>query len=58
MAEKFTLAGIKADYLHRGNSEQRVEKRQKLESEEISYLFVVDIFNEGVDIKEIDKFYF
>jgi superfamily II DNA or RNA helicase len=58
MAEKFTLAGIKADYLHSGNSEQRVEKRQKLKSKEVNYLFVVDIFNEGVDIKEIDTVLF
>ena len=58
MAEKFTLAGFKADYLTSENSFDRDEKRRKLKKKEINYLFVVDIFNEGVDIPEIDTVLF
>lgn len=55
MAEKFTLAGLSADYLTSENAkENRNELRQKLVSGKINYLFVVDIFNEGIDIPEID----
>lgn len=58
MAEKFTIAGFKADYLTSENSYDRDEKRSKLKYKEINYLFVVDIFNEGVDIPEIDTVLF
>uniref|UniRef100_UPI0025C3B89A DUF3427 domain-containing protein n=1 Tax=Lacinutrix sp. TaxID=1937692 RepID=UPI0025C3B89A len=58
MAEKFTLAGLKADYLTSKNSKDRVYIRQKLEKKEINYLFVVDMFNEGIDIPEIDTVLF
>ncbi len=58
MAEKFTLAGFKVDYLTSENSFDRDEKRRKLKKKEINYLFVVDIFNEGVDIPEIDTVLF
>lgn len=58
MAEKFTLAGLKADYLTSKNSKDRDFIRQKLEKKEINYLFVVDIFNEGIDIPEIDTVLF
>jgi superfamily II DNA or RNA helicase len=58
MAEKFTLAGLKADYLVSENSDKREEQRRRLKSKEINYLFVVDIFNEGVDIPEIDTVLF
>lgn len=55
MAEKFTLAGLRADYLTSENAkENRNELRQKLMTGKINYLFVVDIFNEGIDIPEID----
>lgn len=54
MAEKFTIAGLKADYIVSDNSHEREEKRKKLKSKDINYLFVRDIFNEGVDIREID----
>ena len=54
MAEKFTLAGLKADYLVSINARERVDKRILLKNNTINYLFVVDIFNEGVDIPEID----
>lgn len=58
MAEKFTLAGLKADYLVSENSDRREEQRRLLKIKEINYLFVVDIFNEGVDIPEIDTVLF
>ncbi|MGO3181600.1 MAG: DUF3427 domain-containing protein [Aequorivita sp.] len=58
MAEKFTLANLKAHYLTSENSREREEIRRKLRNKEINYLFVVDIFNEGVDIPEIDTVLF
>jgi len=58
MCEKFLLAGLKADYLTSTHSESRNYVRQKLLTKEINYLFVVDIFNEGVDIPEIDTVLF
>jgi len=58
MAEKFTLAGLKADYLTSENSVNRADLRERLKSKKINYLFVRDIFNEGVDIPEIDTVLF
>jgi len=58
MAEKFALAGLKADYLTSNSSNNRDEIRDRLKNKEINYLFVVDIFNEGVDIPEIDTVLF
>ena len=58
MAEKFNLAGLKADYLVSDNTENRDQIRTILKKKEINYLFVRDIFNEGVDIPEIDTVLF
>lgn len=58
MAEKFTLAGLKSDYLVSDRNQYREELRMKFRNREINYLFVVDIFNEGVDIPEIDTVLF
>lgn len=58
MAEKFTLAKLKAGYLTSENSKEREDIRRRLRNKEINYLFVVDIFNEGVDIPEIDTVLF
>ena len=58
MAEKFVLAGLKAHYSTSENSKEREIIRLKLRNKEINYLFVVDIFNEGVDIPEIDTVLF
>ena len=58
MAEKFLLAGFKADYLTSANGQNRDSVRQKLLKKDINYLFVVDIFNEGIDIPEIDTVLF
>ena len=58
MAEKFRIAGLNADYLTSSRNEFREELRKKFQSKKINYLFVVDIFNEGVDIPEIDTILF
>nr|WP_242691741.1 DUF3427 domain-containing protein [Pedobacter sp. SYSU D00823] len=59
MAEKFTRAELKADYLTSSSSAgDRDSVRHRLKSKEINFLFVVDIFNEGVDIPEIDTVLF
>ncbi|MBG6233513.1 superfamily II DNA or RNA helicase [Pedobacter sp. CAN_A7] len=59
MAEKFIFAGLKADYLTSENAkEQRASAKSRLRNKEINYLFVVDIFNEGVDVPELDTVLF
>jgi superfamily II DNA or RNA helicase len=58
MAEKFNLAGLKAEYLTAQNSSNRDRIREQFKKKEFNYLFVVDIFNEGVDIPEIDTVLF
>jgi superfamily II DNA or RNA helicase/HKD family nuclease len=58
MAQKFLLAGLKSDYLTSQNNQNRDKVRQQLLNKEINYLFVVDIFNEGIDIPEIDTVLF
>jgi superfamily II DNA or RNA helicase/HKD family nuclease len=61
MTEAFITAGIPAASVHTGEgpySEDRKIAVQKLVSGELSILFVVDIFNEGVDIPEIDTVLF
>jgi superfamily II DNA or RNA helicase len=58
MADKFNTAGLKATHLVSNNSDLRDTIRAKLIKNEINYLFVVDIFNEGIDIPEIDTVLF
>ncbi len=59
MQAKFTLANLRSDVLTSDDSaEHRNSVRRKLRNKEINYLFVVDIFNEGVDIPEIDTVLF
>ena len=58
MAEKFSLAGLKADYLVSNRNRERNQLIQKFKQKELNYLFVVDIFNEGIDIPEIDTILF
>jgi superfamily II DNA or RNA helicase/HKD family nuclease len=58
MAEKFLLAGLKAAYLSSDNAKEREILRLRLISKEINYLFVIDIFNEGVDLPEVDTVLF
>lgn len=59
MAQKFVLAGIKANFLTGDHSVDYREKiRWELRNKTINYLFVVDVFNEGIDIPEIDTVLF
>ncbi len=58
MAAKFQLAGLKAGYLVSDNSSERAKWYRQLKEKRINYLFVVDMFNEGVDIPEVDTILF
>lgn len=58
MVEQFLLHGIKADILTSDNSHERQQKQQAIRSGQIKVLCVVDIFNEGVDIPEVDTLLF
>lgn len=58
MAREFNKVGIQAAYLTSANSKDRDILRKQLQTKELNYLFVVDIFNEGVDIPEIDTVLF
>ncbi len=58
MAAKFTLCGLKADVLTSENGQMRSTLYRRLKNMEINYLFVVDMFNEGVDIPEVDTILF
>ncbi len=58
MAQKFNLKGINADVLTSDNSTERNQKQQALRQGDINILCVVDIFNEGVDIPEVDTLLF
>lgn len=58
MATQFQEAGFAAEVLTSNNSHQREELRQKLARAEINYLFVVNMFNEGLDIPEVDTVLF
>ncbi|MDC8831857.1 DUF3427 domain-containing protein [Alteromonas gilva] len=58
MGRQFLLKGIKADVLTSENSQDRHRKQQAIRSGEINVLCVVDIFNEGIDIPEIDTLLF
>lgn len=59
MSAKFTLAGLRTAVLTSddNNYHRNLVKRQ-LQAGTINYLFVVDLFNEGVDIPEIDTILF
>lgn len=58
MALKFYMCGLKADYLTSENEQMRATLYRRLKNKEINYLFVVDMFNEGVDIPEVDTILF
>ena len=58
MAESFRAYGLKADYLTADRSDMRDRLNRQLAKGEINYLFVVDIFNEGVDIPSVDTVLF
>ncbi|AOZ99072.1 DEAD/DEAH box helicase [Flavobacterium commune] len=58
MTEKFNLAKLNAKYLTSDNNKEREIIRNEFKNKKINYLFVVDIFNEGIDIPEIDTVLF
>ncbi|OZB17306.1 MAG: restriction endonuclease subunit R [Marinobacter sp. 34-60-7] len=58
MVKQLLLKGIKADVLTSDNRHERQQKQQALRSGQINVLCVVDIFNEGVDIPEVDTLLF
>jgi superfamily II DNA or RNA helicase len=58
MTQQFLLKGINADVLTSSNSRERQQKQQAIRSGSINVLCVVDIFNEGVDIPEVDTLLF
>ncbi len=58
MSIKFNEFGLSSDYLISGRNDVRDNIKSRLLKKEINYLFVVDIFNEGVDIPEIDTVLF
>lgn len=58
MTQQFLLKGLNADVLTSDNSHERQLKQQGIRSGDINILCVVDIFNEGVDIPEVDTLLF
>ncbi|MET0944836.1 MAG: DUF3427 domain-containing protein [Flavobacterium sp.] len=58
MAQKFSLANLKAKSLTSDNKDEREAIRKQFENKEFNYLFVVDIYNEGIDIPQIDTILF
>ena len=59
MSDKFNKYGIKSEFLT-AETETTVRQaiRQKLVDKEINFIFVVDLYNEGVDIPEVDTVLF
>ncbi|WP_171832161.1 MULTISPECIES: DUF3427 domain-containing protein [unclassified Oceanispirochaeta] len=59
MAKELRKVGLKAVSLtSNDNDNERKDYQRKLRNGEINYLCVVDIFNEGIDIPEIDTVLF
>jgi len=58
MSQQFNAKGLKAAFIHSDNGHERRTIVQQFRRKEINYLFVVDIFNEGIDIPEIDTLLF
>ena len=58
MTKQFLLRGFRADVLTSNNRHEREQKQQAIRSGNINILCVVDIFNEGVDIPEVDTLLF
>ena len=59
MAECFKEAGLKAVALSsKSVDEERNSAKDKIRSGEINFIFTVDLYNEGVDIPEIDTVMF
>lgn len=59
MARKFVAAGLRAASLDASSPrDERTEQIRRLRSGELQILFAVDLFNEGLDIPEIDTVLF
>lgn len=59
MARKFTEAGIPALAVSANSEEaERRTALQRLKAREVNVLFAVDLFNEGIDVPEIDTVLF
>jgi len=61
MTESFVKAGVPSASVHSGDGEfvqERSKAISNLKAGELKVLFVVDIFNEGVDIPDIDTILF
>lgn len=58
MKDYFIRHGLNADYLVSENSDERRVILNRLKNGKVNYLFVVDMFNEGVDIPAIDTVLF
>lgn len=59
MAESFNAAGIPSISLVGGsNDEERRTAKARLVSGELQFIFVVDIYNEGIDIPEVNTVLF
>lgn len=59
MAEKFKSAGIKSANLDSDTTQEKREQvRQQLKNGKINFIFVVDLYNEGVDIPEVNTILF
>ncbi len=59
MAEQFNSYGIQSTYITSDSSdEERFSASKRLKEGEIKFVFVVDIYNEGVDIPEINTILF
>ena len=59
MAKSFIDAGIPATHLHANSPrDERFTIQNRLKSKDINFIFVVDLYNEGVDIPEVDTILF
>ena len=58
MAEYFADQGVKAVAVYSGGKYNRNEAIEKLASGEISVIFSIDMFNEGLDVPSIDMVMF
>lgn len=59
MSKEFNKVGIKSIYLTADSSaEERNSAKDKLRTGKVKFIFVVDLYNEGVDIPEIDTILF
>lgn len=59
MADSFNKAGISSASLHSNSPmDERNTIQRKLVSKEINFIFVVDLYNEGVDIPEVNTVLF